>query len=149
MRRITVDDEQLIIRTIAECSARTCSWENVREQLAKAVGGIEKVWSRQALKAHPKIYSAYLAKVQSRRGPVAADPPQPGEVPPADNGLETAEETELQALQRKYDELALRHRQLAYNASLLPGGLNLLIDPLPAGQQARDHSRPKQRRAKR
>jgi hypothetical protein len=42
-----------------------------------------------------------------------------------------AREAELADLQAKFDRLALRHKQLIYNASMLPGGTRLLLDPLP------------------
>jgi len=141
MRRISSDDELLIIRVIDECPARNCSWEAIREELAKSLGGLEKVWSRQALKAHPAIYSKYEAKILSRRVGKNGTASAPTSAATAESSEPPAEETPLQELQRKYDALALQHRQLMYNASLLPGGLRLMVDPLPVGQQEGRSSR--------
>lgn len=141
MRRITADDERLIIQVIDQCSARSCSWETIRETLAKSLGGPEKVWTRQAMKAHPQIYSKYLGKVQSRRGAALANPDEQGGAEEVNSGPQPSEDTELQKLQRKYDALVLRYRRLIFNASLLPGGLKLLIGPLPRGQQEGSRAR--------
>ena len=149
MRRITYEDELLIIRVIDACPPRTCSWETIREELAKSVGGLGNVWSRQALKTHPNIYIQYLAKVQSRRAPVSVVQSETGAANPIDSAHQVCEETRLQELQRKYDALALRYRQVIFNASLLPGGLRLLIEPLPKGQQERDRSQAAGRRGSR
>lgn len=147
MRRINEEDERAVIDVIQKCPARSCTWETIRHKLAESHGGLEQVWTRQALKAHQGIYSAYLAQVQSRRTPGTS-----AKSATANNSADNEAagiQAQLQDLQRKYDALAMQHRKVIYNASLLPGGLKLLIDPLPQGQQERSSSKPAGRHGKR
>lgn len=147
MRRISEDDLEAIISVIQACPARSCTWETIRHKLAEIYGGLENVWTRQGLKEHQGIYDAYLAKVKSRKSPAPSANPSTASHSADDTPANL--QVEFDELKRKYDALAMQHRQVIFNASMLPGGLKLLIDPLPRGQQEGASSKTAGRRGKR
>ena len=132
MRKMSTEDEKKILSVIRKWPSHSITWEALR--LAAAVNlGIDHcgVWSRQSLYAHETIRCAYkMAKQRAlHRGTSASERLVARKVGRVSKQIEARDE--LAELQMKYDNLLLRHRRLLFNASLLPGGVHLLNDPLP------------------
>lgn len=126
MRKIRESERQAIVKLLEAWNRPPLTWNRVKLQISKSVLDGETSWSRQSLQGDESIKAAWDAAKDRCDGT--------GQV--ADGGSEGATklrdlEGKLAALQLKYDALLLRHRKLAYNASLLPGGTRLLLDPLP------------------
>ncbi len=138
MRRISIKDETLISDVIRQWPRQKFTWEKIREEIASRLGvDISQVWTRQAFGANETIGAAYENVVIQRRqkAEVSSATPAAG-----GNELEIkllTSQAALAELQIKYNNLAMRHRQLLYNAAVLPGGTRLLIDPLPESTQSR------------
>ncbi len=128
MRKMTQKDIAGIVDLLRKWKRPPLRWERLQEQISTKLLDGETSWSRQSLQASESINTAWQAAKQrlSANGTRTHD---------AANENETSATEQLQAalseLQTKYDNLALRHRQLIYNASMLPGGTRLLLDPLP------------------
>lgn len=128
MRKMTKTEIDDIVVLIRRWQLAPLSWKHLRQEVSRVVLSNQTCWSRQALQANESINSAWLTArkriaLKGRRREGGGD----------SGRRETSQELEsaLEELQRKYDKLALRHRQLIYNASMLPGGTRLLLDPLP------------------
>lgn len=127
MTRIAKSQEEQILTILRSWSGERLTWSRLRERIE--VAGITEnsaSWSRQALSAKPRIMAAYALAKERGRGRTRKKPPSAK--------LEaTVEELrmKLAELERMYEELLLRHSRLAYNASLLEGGVQLLDMPLP------------------
>lgn len=127
MRKMTRADVSHIVKLIRTWKGRALTWDAVRLSIGSSLELGDQVWSRQALQANEDIQLAWLAKKESRKN-------SPREKLRSDSEIHELLESTLAAhreLQMKYDNLAYRHRQLLYNASLLQGGAHLLVDPLP------------------
>lgn len=127
MRKLTSGDKAAIVKILRAWKGRRLTWKALEREISNSLWNGEASWTSEALRGHDAILAAWRAgKARLRRrgprSPVSEDSLQAG--------VERLE-TELQELQIKYDNLALRHRQLLYNAALLPGGMKLLSDPLP------------------
>jgi hypothetical protein len=128
MKKISASNEQEILRTIRTWPlAKRLTWETLRAFLAEQQAASQGVWSRQSLSANTKVQDAFnsfkLRQTQSR----TRTAPQSEDAKDCRIG---ELEAELRELQIRFDRLLLRHTQLAYNASLLDGGTQLL-DSLP------------------
>lgn len=129
MKKISASDEQEILRAIRTWPlAKRLTWEALRILLAESQQArSQAVWSRQSLSANEKVQDAFSA-FKARQTQSRILPGQQSE--DAKDCRINALEAELNELQIRFDRLLLRHTQLAYNASLLDGGTQLL-DPLP------------------
>ena len=116
MRHISAADQKIIVAIIRQGGRLT--WDAIKAAAATKCPPREKPWSRQSLSANGAIKAAYDA---SRNPPVRPMPQR--EL--------NDQQAELQELRNRYEQLVRRHRQLLFNASLLPGGVQLLADPLP------------------
>lgn len=126
MRKMTNEDVDRIVDILRTWKRAPLSWEHLMDQISVMLLAGGKSWSRQSLHSNESIYVAWqAARRRLSRRRARAD--TTGDFPSAIQELEAA----LFELQTKYDNLAIRHRQLIYNASMLPGGTRLLIDPLP------------------
>ena len=129
MKKISASNEQDILRAIRSWPlAKRLTWEALRILLAGSQQASSRaVWSRQSLSANKKVQDAFSAfKVRQTQSRI---PPGPQSEDAKDCRI-GALEAELKELRARFDRLLLRHTQLAYNASLLEGGTQLL-DPLP------------------
>lgn len=127
MKKMANCDVSRVVKLIRNWKGRTLTWEAIRAEIGQSQAVPEHVWSRQALQANEDIRTAWLVKKESIKNERARIPPSRSE---AENLLQSALAANRE-LQMKYDNLAFRHRQLIYNAVLLPGGAHLLVDPLP------------------
>lgn len=127
MRKMTPSDVSCIVRLVRNWKGRSITWEGLRAKIGESLVLEGPVWSRQALQANEDIRVAWRIRRESVKS---------GHLRSNASGVDVSDllESALAAnreLQIKYDNLALRHRQLIYNAVLLPGGAHLLVDPLP------------------
>jgi hypothetical protein len=128
MKKISAESEKSIVRVLRQWpKEKRPTWEGLRDALVAEGMPRQDVWSRQALSENEAIYAAYLI---AKRGPDSAAP-----LSAATGDIEaSAKIAELEAALReadlKYNRLLVRHTELVYNASLLPGG-SQLFDPLP------------------
>lgn len=127
MRKMTREDVEGVVELLRKWQRPTLRWQGLQKQISLTLLHSERSWSRQSLQASESINIAWLAAKRrlANRGKRAhaADEDEPAAI----ERLEAA----LSELQTKYDNLSIRHRQLIYNAALLPGGTRLLLDPLP------------------
>jgi len=128
MRKMSADDTTAVVRILRAWRQRRLTWERLRTQVSVEILDGAETWSRQSLQAHESIRIAWAA---AKRRLTNKDRSTPTGSEDASLAALEKLQGEYQELQTKYDRLALRHRQLAYNASMLPGGTRLLIDPLP------------------
>ncbi|WP_147455650.1 hypothetical protein [Acidovorax sp. 100] len=124
---MTNSDVSHIVNLIRTWKGGALTWEAVRLSIGSSLELGDQVWSRQALQANEDIQLAWLAKKESRKTPPMGKRRSDSDV----NDLLESTLAANRELQMKYDNLAFRHRQLLYNASLLAGGAHLLVDPLP------------------
>jgi hypothetical protein len=145
MRRITPADSKAIVQIIHAWKSRRLTWKSLQERISTSLLNGERAWSRQSLQANVDINAAWdkFRARQSVRRAAKLLPPE------AMDAEVDRLQTELDELQGKYDALLARHRVLIYNASLLPGGTQLLAKALP--DNTRSQSEPnsgKPRRSK-
>ena len=129
MKKISTLNEREIVGAIRKwSSANRLTWEILRKFLADShQKTLSAMWSRQSLSANKPIKDAYLDfKVRQKQLSIQPEPKSED----ARAARIAKLEAELHDLRAKHDRLLLRHAQLAYNASLLEGGTQLL-DPLP------------------
>lgn len=125
MRKMKGADVQFVVDLLNTWPDRRLTWEAVRDAVSAGLLKGEVAWTRQSLEAKPEIKTAWdAAKIPTAEG---TPPTLPGQTDPEVQRLQAA----LDELQSQYDALMIRHRTLAYNATFLPGGANLLMDPLP------------------
>lgn len=152
MRKMNKNDVALVVQLLKRWQRSRVSWQLLRSQISMTMLNGDVAWSRQSLQANKTIYAEWLAT----RKRLSAQPYRSGSsglggVQGADATADTSEVEALRArldqLQAKYDNLAIQHRQLVYNVSMIQGGARLLLDPLPdntpvqkAGAQARRKS---------
>lgn len=140
MRKMTDVDVQFVIDLLSAWSHRRLTWVAVQAAVSKGLLNGQRAWTRQSLEANSKIQEAWAAaKTRLSEG-----------APPLTKGDPAASEVsrlraELDELQVKYDALMIRHKTLAYNATFLPGGASLLLDPLPDNTPAKKSKRSKSR----
>lgn len=136
MRKIARSDEEAIVQLLRRWKGMALTWEALRREIAASLQPGESVWSRQSLQANEAIRIAWSTKKEALRS-------RRDERGRAQNEWDMVEVLKLQLaeLQTKYDNLALRHRRLLHNASMLPGGVHLLVDPLPDNTLAQASSR--------
>lgn len=131
MKKISGEDEKEIARILQRWPRdRRLTWESLREVIALSKNlELSTVWSRQSLSASETIYAAYATARQARSKGEAA----PSKTASENELIEKVAKLEwdLNELQKKYDQLLLRHLQVCNNASLLDGGIHLLDIPLP------------------
>lgn len=126
MKKMREAETKAIVRLLETWNRPTLTWNLLKLQISESILNGEPSWSRQSLQADDLIKAAWDdAKVRCAERDEAAVAGSVG--PEKLRDLQSR----LAALQSRYDALLLRHRQLAYNASLLPGGTRLLLDPLP------------------
>lgn len=128
MKKISAESEKSIVHVLRHWPKRErLTWENLRVALMAEGISPQEVWSRQALSENEGIYAAYLIAKQ-RHSLAAPFSPGTGEIEASAKIVEL--ECALLEAELKYERLLVRHTELVYNASLLPGGSQLL-DPLP------------------
>lgn len=137
MRKMTKADVSRIVKLIRNWKGGRLTWEAIRAEIGQSLGSPEQAWTRQALQANEDIRIAWRVKTESIRKERRKTPTCRSE---AEDLLQSALAANRE-LQMKYDNLALRHRQLIYNAVLLPGGAHLLVDPLPDNTAAQSAPR--------
>lgn len=130
MPKINRRAEDLAVQILKRWPAKQkVTWESFRDKLGSHRRDKTKVWSRQALGKNEAISSAFRDAKLGHRPSTAA--PEPGKTRKwYAERVETLEGT-VEDLKKKLDALQTRHTQLIYNASFLPGGASLLVDPLP------------------
>jgi hypothetical protein len=129
IKKISAASEREIVDAIQKWSSgNRLTWETLRKFLADSQQlTTSAIWSRQSLSANESIKNAFAAfKVRKNNLGNQARPKSEC----AKTCRITELEAELHELRARHDRLLLRHAQLAYNASLLDGGTQLL-DPLP------------------
>jgi hypothetical protein len=109
------------------------TWEELRKKIAQVSRGKTPEWSRQALSKNEAIYLAY-AEASSQQKAIA-QPAQGRTLRWYAERLAIVTK-ELQQTKQRHELLQVRHTQLIYNASLLPGGTQLLSAPLPNNTRA-------------
>lgn len=129
--KISDKNAEIAVKILKTWSAKDpLTWEAFRLRLGpKLPRSIKRAWSRQALSSHEKISTAFTeAKIRIAESskPTTARRSQSYYVKRVQNL-----ELQLEDALKKLKNLKLRHTQLAYNASLLPGGTRLLLDSLP------------------
>ena len=127
MRKMTKEDAEGVVDLLRKWKQFPLRWQRLQEQISLTMLRGEKSWSRQSLQASESVNIAWLAAKRRQAGRAGLPHTVDEDDPTAVERLEAA----LSELQTKYDNLAIRHRQLIYNAALLPGGTRLLLDPLP------------------
>lgn len=127
MRKMESNDVDDIVELLRKWKHRPLRWDRLREQVSGTLLNGDKPWSRQSLQANERIKIAWLAAKRRLAGRERPAYDADGTDPSAVERLEIA----LAELQTRYENLAVRHRQLIYNAAMLPGGTRLLLDPLP------------------
>lgn len=140
MRKMTDVDVQFVIDLLQAWSLRKLTWVAVQDAISAGLLEGERAWSRQSLEANAKIQEAWSEtkiRLASGTAPLLTRNPEESEV--------AALRAELDGLQAKYEALMIRHRTLIYNATFLPGGANLLMDPLPDNTPAKNSKRGKSR----
>jgi hypothetical protein len=127
LRKISQDDAKSIVKILRSWRSSRLTWDALRTEISSTLLEGAVAWSRQSLQANEDVNAAWLAckdRLSARSGsrPAASEDPDT-EV--------TRLQMELAELQTKYDNLLLRHRVVINNASLLPGGTQLLTASLP------------------
>lgn len=123
---MTDRDVRAIVDILNSWKRPPLRWTEVQSLISTTVLDGQESWSRQSLQDNEEINIAWLnARARLSGGHRRA---APAEVEPSSYEKLVAD---YAALEAKYQNLALRHRQLLYNASMLPGGTRLLLDPLP------------------
>lgn len=137
MRKITRSDADAVVQILRKWKGRALTWEALRSAISASLQSGEQVWSRQSLQANEAIQIAWKTKKEALRNRTRKERGR------EENESSMVEVLQLQLaeLQTKYDNLALRHRRLLHNASMLPGGVHLLVDPLPDNTRAQSSSR--------
>lgn len=122
------NDVRFVVAALRSWKSRHLSWNELRQHICTEWLNGDPAWSRQSLQANEAIRIAWInAKKRLEAGTQNVE-----RASSCDNeSLVGKLQIELHELQTRYDNLALRHRQVIFNASLLPGGTRLLIDPLP------------------
>jgi len=141
MRRITPSDAKAVVQIIHAWKSRRLTWKSLQEHISASLLNGEKAWSRQSLQANVDINAAWdnFRARQSVRRAAKLLPPE------AMDAEVDRLQTELDELNTKYEALLARHRVLMYNASLLPGGTQLLAKALPDNTRAQSephHGKP-------
>lgn len=132
MRKMTSVDVQFVVQLLKAWPLGKLTWVAVRDAVSAGLLNGERAWSRQSLEANPKIQEAWSkAKVRLASGtsPLSTENPVESDVAKL--------QAELNELRAKYEALMIRHKTLAYNATFLPGGASLLMDPLPDNTPAK------------
>lgn len=133
MRKISKRAERAIVEILTGWPAKKrLTWEALRVQIGKKLKSTD-VWTRQSLSANGAIRSAFDAA----KSPDAALSGAPKHSRSWYAKRVAELERTVDDLAAKLDTLRLRHMQLTYNASLLPGGTRLLADPLPNNTRMR------------
>ena len=143
VRRISESDSRYIVKMLRSWKRRRVTWNLVRSEISSALLDGEEAWSRQALQANEDIDAAWL-ELKKRL-------PSGRRTHSNTDDIEGTELMQLQIefaeLQLKYDRLLIRHRVVLNNASLLPGGTQLLSDSLP--NNTRSQAMPRNNRPRR
>ena len=127
MRKMTTKDVACITDLLRKWKRPPLRWERLQEEISAKLLDGDTSWSRQSLQANESIKTAW----QTAKQRLSANEIRTRNANENETSAITQLEVALSELQTKYDNLALRHRQLIYNASMLPGGTRLLLDPLP------------------
>jgi hypothetical protein len=127
MRKMESKDVEGIVELLRRWKHRPLRWDRLQDQISGTLLNGGKPWSRQSLQANERINVAWSAAKRRLADRESRPYESGGSDPSAIERLETA----LAELQTRYENLAIRHRQLLYNAAMLPGGTRLLLDPLP------------------
>ncbi|MBI3346925.1 MAG: hypothetical protein HY020_06905 [Burkholderiales bacterium] len=141
MKKMTAAHVKWVVMLLRTWRHRPLRWNLVQERIAAEFFEGATPWTRQSLQANERIKKAW-DEAKKRLSGASASVTSGGD---ADPSRATELQAELDDLQERYDALIIRHRQLAYNASFLPGGANLLIDPLPDNTPVQN--KPKRRKA--
>lgn len=133
MPKISVEAAQRIVDTLnAWPPNRPLGWEPLRARLRQLRRG-KPVWSRQALAGNEAIAAAFALQKAARRAKVHVSRPNDHRTKSWYAGQLAKARDNLERLSAKIQALELRHAELVYGVSLLPGGSALLVGPLPAG----------------
>ena len=136
MRKMNKHDVALVVQLLKRWQRGRVSWDLLRSQISTTMLNGDVAWSRQSLQANKTIYAEWLA-ARRRMSTQASRSGFPGSrLPDSADAIDHASESQalrarLDQLQAKYDNLAIQHRQLVYNVSMIQGGARLLLDPLP------------------
>jgi hypothetical protein len=144
MRRMTTADVTFVVELLHTWRHSALTWEGVQSKISSDLLEGRPAWSRQSLHANKAIKQAWDA-ANARLSALSAKSRISCSTDPT---KAEALQSELDELQAKYEALLIRHRQVIYNASFLPGGTSLLFDPLPdntplpQGRRRRKKARP-------
>jgi hypothetical protein len=130
MRKMSAREVKAVSNMLMKWRRAPLTWNKLKHQISITLLSGGESWSRQSLTSHDSIQRAWLnakKRLKGTSGGTEDFDDLDSDEPSAVENLEAA----LADLQVKFDKLALRHRQLIYNASMLPGGTRLLLDPLP------------------
>lgn len=127
MRKMESKDVEGIVELLRRWKYRPLRWDRLQDQISGTLLNGDKPWSRQSLQANERIKVAWSAAKRRLAGREGRAYDTGNTDASAIESLEIA----LAELQTRYENLAIRHRQLMYNAAMLPGGTRLLLDPLP------------------
>jgi hypothetical protein len=122
-----IKDVEGIVELLRRWKHRPLRWDRLQEKISVILLNGDKPWSRQSLQANERIKVAWSAAKRRLAGREGRAYDTENTDASAIERLEIA----LAELQTRYENLAIRHRQLMYNAAMLPGGTRLLLDPLP------------------
>lgn len=130
MKKIDPDDELTIVKLLRKWPrSKRLTWNALRSAIIEHnQEDTDATWSRQSLSANESIHTAFRAAKRRAASPEVTLTHSAG-----NSRLTDINEVklELAELQKRYDNLLLRHTQLVHNVSLLEGGTHLLDDPLP------------------
>lgn len=137
MKKMSEAEVRFVVMLLRTWHHGPLRWESVRSRISSEFFDGGPAWTRQSLQANARISAAWDA-AKLRLSGRATDSTLEG-----DGGSAKIKElqVELDDLRERYDALFIRHRTLAYNASFLPGGTNLLLDPLPDNTPVESKSR--------
>src|SRR5262245_58840631 len=114
MRKMTTEDVEVVVDFIRKWKRAPLRWETLQKEISLKLLSGDRSWSRQSLQANESINVAWLAA--KRR--LSAKGKQPQSTDTDEPLIVEQLEAALSELQSKYDNLAMRHRQLVYNASM-------------------------------
>ena len=107
------------------------TWEAIRAEIARRhFVALEDIWTRQTLSFHGDISEAYTKTKDRLREAIPLQEPTPATTAKAIETIASVNK-ELAELRWVHNNLLLRHNELCYQVSLLPGGLQLLDIPIP------------------
>ena len=139
MEHFTEQSEAKVVEIIVAWPGdKKFGWEELRLAYAKIKKvKLDKVWTRQSLKANAEIYEAYLFEKARRKGRSSAVSESESEF---EGELETRIDpilTEKDLYKSKYEKLLARHNTLIYNITSREGfSVRYLFGDMPDNTSA-------------